>query len=379
MARSVAELLPRPFAELTLDDVARIIEAIGEERETLFFERKATINTNALAKACCAFANTYGGLLVVGVADDDDTLVGMEPIATEAQLWVKDALRNLALPMPPFRARWLPTDGERGLLLVLVEYSSTTPHLLTRSGAIYVRNPGSSDPVPITDHRRLLDLTVRGEHAAAAAASAADQALGYDLGTFATATENLVLAATGIPAEFEADIFASTTPERLGLSAWGPITNTTNDNRRGEWRQDFVGVERYQRTDLDPLRGDVVTGVFVTRVGAVGLYRGSVYRDRAEDLGHEPLVESELRRWFEQALDAAREILLGYGAHGDARLKYRLVCGDSSLYFDSRSDAGVHEMNSDLSVGLWTTLSAESLTRRVFAEIARAEGLGPSA
>jgi hypothetical protein len=28
----VSELLPRPFAELTLDDVAAIIESIGEER-----------------------------------------------------------------------------------------------------------------------------------------------------------------------------------------------------------------------------------------------------------------------------------------------------------------------------------------------------------
>src|SRR4051812_24902637 len=80
MARSVAELLPRPFAELTLDDVAGIIETIGDEHETLFFERKATIGGNALAKTCASFANTYGGLLVGGVADNDDALTGMDPL-----------------------------------------------------------------------------------------------------------------------------------------------------------------------------------------------------------------------------------------------------------------------------------------------------------
>jgi hypothetical protein len=169
MARSVAELLPRPFADLTLDDVAQIIATTGEERETLWFERKASVTTNAFAKACSAFANTYGGLLVVGVGDTSDALVGIEPLAAEAQLWVKDTLRGLVLPMPPFRARWLPTEGDRGLLLVLVEESSSTPHLLTRSGAIYVRNTGSSDPVPINDQRRLLDLTQRGMTASAEA------------------------------------------------------------------------------------------------------------------------------------------------------------------------------------------------------------------
>ncbi len=166
MARSVAELLPRPFAELTLGDITAIIDAIGDETETLWFERKTQVSPNSLAKACAAFANTYGGLLVVGVANEGNELVGIEPQAAEAQLWVKDTLRSRILPMPPFRARWLSLDSAKGILLVLIEESATTPHLLTRSGAIYVRNPGSSDPVPISDQRRLLDLNERGAAAA---------------------------------------------------------------------------------------------------------------------------------------------------------------------------------------------------------------------
>jgi hypothetical protein len=79
VARSVAELLPRPFTELTLDDVAQIIATTGEERETLWFERKASVTTNSLAKARAAFANTYGSLLVVGVGDQNDALAGSSP------------------------------------------------------------------------------------------------------------------------------------------------------------------------------------------------------------------------------------------------------------------------------------------------------------
>jgi hypothetical protein len=81
-------------------------------------------------------------------------------------VWVKDVLRGHLLPLPLFRARTLRLRGkERVLLLVLVEESSATPHLLTRQGAIYVRNPGSSDPVPIDDQRRLFDLFARGDRA----------------------------------------------------------------------------------------------------------------------------------------------------------------------------------------------------------------------
>jgi hypothetical protein len=108
MARSVAELLPGRFEDLTLDEVEGILAAhTGEERETLWLERKEQVTTSSLAKACSAFANTYGGLLVVGVRDKDDKLVGIKPLAAEAQLWVKDTLRAHVLPMPPFRARWL--------------------------------------------------------------------------------------------------------------------------------------------------------------------------------------------------------------------------------------------------------------------------------
>ena len=111
-----------------------------------------------LAKSCSAFANTMGGLLLVGIADECDKLIGIEQRSFEAQVWVKDILRGHVLPLPPFRARFIALSDERSLLLVLVEESSTTPHLLTRTGAIYVRNPGASDPVPISDQRRLLDL-----------------------------------------------------------------------------------------------------------------------------------------------------------------------------------------------------------------------------
>lgn len=88
-ARSVAELLRRPFDQLTLDDIRQLIVDVGDEGETLYFERKRSISGQSLAKACAAFANTFGGLLVVG-ADDESGAVLCAVVASavaEAIRW----------------------------------------------------------------------------------------------------------------------------------------------------------------------------------------------------------------------------------------------------------------------------------------------------
>jgi hypothetical protein len=380
VARSVAELLPKPFDDLGVDDVAAIIAAIGEERETLFFERKAIVSGNALAKACAAFANTYGGLLVAGVADADDALVGMEALpAAEPQLWVKDTLRNLVLPMPPFRARWLETTDGHGLLLVLVEESSVTPHIIARTGAIYVRSPGSSDPVPLADQRTLFELTARGEAAAERARRAISAAQHLRLETEIEPIETLVLAATGVPSQYEPALFDRTSEELLSQSAWGQVAPQTSDYRRSVWRQNYVGVERYQQSNFYPIHGNHVSAVIATRDGAVALYRGQHFPDGREPDRTEHLTEVQQRTWFERSLEAARHLLLELGCHGDATLLYRLQAQGRGLWFESRENVGARDLPGDLKVELSTTLEAEPVTDRVFDEVARALGLGPPA
>jgi hypothetical protein len=330
MARSISELLPAPFAALTLEHVTEIIAAIGDERETLFFERKEIVTGDSLAKACAAFANTYGGLLVVGVPDEGDELVGIPPMAAEAQLWVKDTLRGRVLPIPPFRARWLPTTEDRGLLLVLVEESTATPHLLTRSGTIYVRNPGSSDPVPIADQGRLLDLTRRGieseSRATHAALEIATAELNYFDAPLAPPIEILGVAPTGVTAEFETKLMDDpTTPAVIGNVVWGEVADGAREGRTPTWDQTKVTLRRFGGPgQLHHLRGDPREGVVVTRGGVIAIWHG--YKGIEGETQWPDALEIEyLTQRLEHDLNAAREILLEFGAHGDLRLAYRLV------------------------------------------------------
>jgi hypothetical protein len=315
VARSVVELLPQPFADLTVEDVEQIVTPDpGEPRETLWLERKATFNSGSLSKACAAFANTYGGLLVIGVEDGSDTLVGIDPL-DEPELRVKDVLRGNVLPMPPFRARMLPLDNGRAILLVLVEQSSATPHMLLRNGAIYVRNPGSSDPVTIDDQRRLLDLTARGERAVerarANARAAASEHVTFDPDLFADAwaeEETLAIAPTGISDEFDARIFDAATPPAINQKVWGQQQDPRLDDQRyALWAQPYVGVRRTHRPAMSFNNERAHEAVTVDRTGTFRAARGHTINPGG-NVGS-LRVDDKAKPWLTTMLTAGRDIL----------------------------------------------------------------------
>jgi hypothetical protein len=384
VARSISELLPRPFGELTLHDVRQIVADVGEERESLFFERKRQVTPASLAKSCAAFANTLGGLLLVGIADEDDELVGVDPIA-EPQVWVKDVLRGRLLPLPPFRARWLALgdDGEQGVLLVLVEESTTTPHLLTRQGAIYVRNPGSSDPVPIQDQRRLFDLAARGEEAQR---SAANRALNVSVrNSFQHSIRPLFfgLAATGTGSAFASRLLADADLEPL-RRALGEHEDTTADARRPFWTQHSVRVERYAHPRLFPIDPARLEGVEVWRDGTLAIVRGRLPRPNRPETeddrrDYDMTMQESLTGQIQHCLHIGLELLLELGAHGDVAFAFQLPTGRYVQWTGGR----VIEIESDVVVRDWLSFELDEkdeaeFAERIVAEVGRAVGIGPS-
>jgi len=377
MPRTVSELLPRPFDELELADIEPIAEARGEERETLFLELKESLDGAGIAKACAAFANTIGGLLIVGVADDG-TYPGIERPAGEPQLWVKDVLRSRVLPLPPYTARWLPlADGDdRGLLLILVEESSTTPHLRLDRGAIYVRNPGSSDPVPIQDQQRLLDLLRRGRQAQADAVARA-RALSIARGPEHRDLERLALVPTGTAATYSTRLFGPRGPELVRAALAAAYGELVPEGRvaRGErgpiFRQHSVSHEVRREGRIEP------------RLDSVTAYGdGAVVLDSGYALGYEGgLLREQLEERFRRALAAGRELILELGGHGDLRI---------AATFDLRQVERVLWDNQGRRISLgdlvvvecWANVepneqSDDAVVADVFAELGRAGGIGP--
>jgi hypothetical protein len=370
-------VLRRPFEQLTLEDVRAIAAGVGDERETLFFEQKLDVSPNALAKSCAAFANSLGGLLVVGADDDTGELVGIEPKAAEAQLWVKDILRELVLPLPPFRARWLPLDdgNDRGVLIVLIEQSSTTPHLLTRRGAIYVRNPGSSDPAPLADQRLLLELTTRGQDARATAQTRADGLLNDVSGGRLVSVQALAAAATGVGSYYTAQLFRRATPELVALTFWDAKYNSDLEGRQAEWLAQSLRVTRQR---LNAFHDFITEPVVVWESGGAACAWGIEPRHRNGYEGETTRHEEAVGEWILEQLGKLRDLLLELGAHGDLAITYGV---DLSAGFQTVE--GHHQVGGPgVRIERWTTLDVNEhgdalLRDSILDEIRRRLGFPP--
>ena len=106
----------------------RLIE--GGETSTVEFKRKLT-ETHKIAKELCAFANTKGGVLIVGV-DDDATICGVMSEKTEAEIIRTACDFDLEPPITPL----ITHVNILGLELVVaeIEESSNKPiNLLTKN------------------------------------------------------------------------------------------------------------------------------------------------------------------------------------------------------------------------------------------------------
>jgi hypothetical protein len=170
------------LAELAIEDLDRMLEL----DESLFVEHKGDLGdgtSQQLAKSVSAFANTLGGWLLIGVTNgrpNGSTAPWTSDAGPTLADSVRDRLRGLVDPLPPFEAARLQhPDGTIGV--VRVYESSDTPHITLQSGAVFVREgAGDTDttnagkPAPgargqrtyearqVRSRQQLLDLASRG-------------------------------------------------------------------------------------------------------------------------------------------------------------------------------------------------------------------------
>ncbi|MGD0166910.1 MAG: ATP-binding protein [Gaiellaceae bacterium] len=378
--RSVAELLPKSLNDLTFEDVEAIVHDAGKPGESLYLEWKIELTNDGIAKACAAFANTYGGFLIVGV-DDDGKVVGFTKKPGDEQLWVKEILRSRLVPMPAFRARFLARKGEkeRGVLLVLVEESSTTPHLLAKAGTIYVRSPRSSDPVPITDQARLVDLVRRGREARDHAVARATESVSehrFTMENVGSRLYTLGLAPTGSSSDAVEDVYRG--PELLesvksALHKMRDLTLQHGDeipaSARLNWSLRRVTYEH--KVSIDRPMSIVADGIALDSDCVVTFDRcdmGTTGLGGALDPYSPPelSLDCEILPWFRAALENGRELILSLGGHGDLRIALWVKMGDRTVHFAESEAKG----RGDELLSYWTQIDSdqerdESLVERV--------------
>ncbi len=115
------------------------------EGETLDFKQKIT-SCDKIAKTLCSFANTEGGIILVGVKDDR-SITGIDP--EEEKYMLEQAAQHYCQPAIPLNFEEIEDEEERIVLKVLVAPSSEKPHAsLTKSGEwqVYIRQRDKSLP-----------------------------------------------------------------------------------------------------------------------------------------------------------------------------------------------------------------------------------------
>jgi hypothetical protein len=151
------------LADLDEDTLRELVE----HGEDLLVERKREPpKPPGFGAAVASFANTLGGWLLLGVADDGAIHGYEKPDQLDLQSHLAALLRKECDPLPPFVAGMFELDGKSIAVLRVFE-STDAPHIVRGSGAVYVRSSKGKEPVD--DHGTLLALARRGAEAEAVA------------------------------------------------------------------------------------------------------------------------------------------------------------------------------------------------------------------
>ncbi len=113
------------FIVMNLQELAQLV-SLGEGP---FVEFKHKVpRPERIAKEVMAFANTRGGRLLLGIADDG-SVVGVRD-AEEEEFALREALRDHCDPPVEYHSERVPVTGRRDVIVVSVPESTFKPHYL---------------------------------------------------------------------------------------------------------------------------------------------------------------------------------------------------------------------------------------------------------
>ena len=135
----------KELAAVTYADLAQLADM--DEGYVLEFKRSFTSSVKAkVPKIIASFANSRGGWLIIGIADDDRSICPVPRLAADYGQIIGELCRRHVSPAPPFDVRFIPNPAneDEGVVVVRVEEGSFPPYVA--DGVVEIREGSTSGP-----------------------------------------------------------------------------------------------------------------------------------------------------------------------------------------------------------------------------------------
>ncbi len=154
-------LYTKSIQEITYQDVVDFCQQNYRENVYLDYKRQPEAG---LAKTISAMANTWGGLIIVGI-DEEDSKPKLPFVGIEYTEHIREQINNIILgnispPIFPEIQVCEPKDGKT-FIIIRISQSSITPHAIKNNTKVYLRTDTSNEPEELANLERVSWLVDR--------------------------------------------------------------------------------------------------------------------------------------------------------------------------------------------------------------------------
>jgi hypothetical protein len=162
-------LFTAPLAQITYDQVIQFCTTFAEGVRVEYKTEPAN-----MPKVIASFANTVGGVWVIGVATHKTTNRPLlPPVGLKREPGIEEQIMQSALTgiypgiTPDVRVMDIPGEADRVIVVVRVLESAEAPHAIQNATRVYIRNASTTAAVELADIERIDYLLARRRDAAA--------------------------------------------------------------------------------------------------------------------------------------------------------------------------------------------------------------------
>ncbi len=150
-------LYNKAIASISWSDIEQFCEQGATENTYLEYKRDFP---DDLAKTIAAMANTFGGLILIGVDETDAGIPQLPLKGIEVQRGLEERVLNIILdnmtpPVIPEITTCLNGTSEKAIVVIRVPQSEYAPHALHRNSTVYIRTGKRNKPEDFADLERI--------------------------------------------------------------------------------------------------------------------------------------------------------------------------------------------------------------------------------